>query len=253
MFASLRRSASHSAKTRSTTLPRWLCSRMPIPEPAMFHTSSCTWRSTSSGSVPGPAEKLKIRPEADFEGFTFVAAAAAGVIGKSPCGPAILHGRDGGATIPPALGRDWCERRPAPVRPKRRTGGTPRDRWPNASCNPITDSPAERAQHLAEAGDAGRDLDEAVLAQQAQLAVALGAGGDHRGAGPLHDRLPRGLVEFEHFVDADAPAIAGAAAVAAGAHGGGVGLALGSPPEDGARGQRGEALGKLAGLGVVLD
>src|SRR5262245_814782 len=98
MFASERMSASHSAKILSTTLPRWLCSRMPIPEPPIFQTSSWTCFRTSSGSVPGPAEKLKMRPLAlgftvDLDGEG--AAGAVVIESISEEGSAILRGRTG--------------------------------------------------------------------------------------------------------------------------------------------------------------
>src|SRR6478735_7515824 len=61
MPASARQFASASARIFSNTLPRWLCSMMPMPLPATFQMASCAFRRTGSGSAAGPALKLKMR------------------------------------------------------------------------------------------------------------------------------------------------------------------------------------------------
>ena len=43
------------------SLPRWLISITDMPEPCQSSISSAAWRSTGSGSVAGPALKLKTR------------------------------------------------------------------------------------------------------------------------------------------------------------------------------------------------
>src|SRR5678816_3513081 len=49
------------SSTARNTLPRWLCSRIPIPEPSRSHSAACARRSTGSGSAAGPDEKLNFR------------------------------------------------------------------------------------------------------------------------------------------------------------------------------------------------
>ena len=43
------------------SLPRWLISITDMPLPCQSSISSAAWRSTDSGSVAGPALKLKTR------------------------------------------------------------------------------------------------------------------------------------------------------------------------------------------------
>src|SRR6185295_2309273 len=61
MPASERHAASASLRIRSNTLPRWLCSMIPMPLPATFQMASCALRRTGSGSTAGPALKLWMR------------------------------------------------------------------------------------------------------------------------------------------------------------------------------------------------
>src|SRR5450432_876941 len=56
-----RTAASVRSRTRPNSLPRWLCSRMPMPEPSRSQIASCARRRTSSGSIAGPDEKLSFR------------------------------------------------------------------------------------------------------------------------------------------------------------------------------------------------
>src|SRR5678816_4892620 len=61
MPASSRQLASASVMMASNTLPRWLCSMMPMPLSRTFQISCWAFLSTLSGSTAGPALKLKIR------------------------------------------------------------------------------------------------------------------------------------------------------------------------------------------------
>src|SRR5689334_9657980 len=56
-----RTAASACSSTRSNALPRWLCSRIPIPVPSRSQIASWARRRTSSGRTAGPDEKFRIR------------------------------------------------------------------------------------------------------------------------------------------------------------------------------------------------
>jgi len=56
--SSVRRSASAVSAIEMNSLPRWLISITLMPEPCQSSISAAAWRSTSSGSTAGPAEKL---------------------------------------------------------------------------------------------------------------------------------------------------------------------------------------------------
>src|SRR3569623_1057129 len=49
------------SRTRPNSLPRWLCSRMPIPDPSRSQIACWARRRTSSGRVAGPDEKFSLR------------------------------------------------------------------------------------------------------------------------------------------------------------------------------------------------
>src|SRR5690242_11033351 len=63
MFARSRQSCSVSSRILSNTLPRWLCSMMPMPLPATFQISCCACLSTGSGRTAGPAPKFQMRSD----------------------------------------------------------------------------------------------------------------------------------------------------------------------------------------------
>src|SRR5438067_2412522 len=60
MAPTSRTAASACSSTRPKALPRWLCSRMPMPEPSRSQIASWARRRTSSGSAAGPDEKFRI-------------------------------------------------------------------------------------------------------------------------------------------------------------------------------------------------
>src|SRR5262245_57503053 len=61
MPASSRSRRSARSNTRITSGPRWLCSRMPIPDESKSHSAPRARLSAISGNTAGPGEKLKTR------------------------------------------------------------------------------------------------------------------------------------------------------------------------------------------------